>query len=346
MMINIIEIKINEDLIDNKDLLIGLFFDCHCALYIVDLTSEKSFENLEKLLSILGNIQELKDNSNYLTNILILNKTDLKSEIKVDEEKINTFLSKYPLFDSIELSLKDQKGLPELINKIDESYNKTEELKYPCDKIRMYYNNNMNQSIDFTRVDTKGIITCILIGDSETGKSSFLIRFCSNDFLDVFLTTIGIDKQTKLIKVFDINIRLVLWDTAGQERFKSLPGKYYQNADGILILYDVSKKNSFENVKSWMEDIKTNIGENNKTNIFLIGNKVDLEREVSKEEGTQMAKDLGINYFECSNKLNLNVNEIMSHMILNCYDNIKNDKLKGKGTSLDKGNKKKKKKVC
>lgn len=346
-MVNIIEIKINVDLINNKDLLNGLFFDCHCALYMVDLTSEKSFKNLQKLASTLENIETLNNNSNYLTNILILNKTDLKSEIEVNQDIIKNFLSKYPSFDSIEISLKEREGLSELTSKIYQSYKKSEEAKFPCDKIRIYDNNTArSQTYEFTRIDAKGTISCILVGDSETGKSSFLVRFYSNEFSDVFLTTIGIDKQSKIVKVMKDDIRLVLWDTAGQERFKSLPGKYYQNADGILILFDVNKKSSFENVKNWMADIKNNIGENHKTNVFLIGNKVDLKREVSKEEGTQMAKELGIKYFECSNKYNLNVNEIMCHMILYCYENAKNTKFKGKGTSLENANKKNRKRLC
>lgn len=346
-MFNIIEIKINVDLINNKDLLNGLFFDCHCALYMVDLTSEKSFKNLQKLASTFENIETLNNNSNYLTNILILNKTDLKSEIEVNQDIIKNFLSKYPSFDSIEISLKEQEGLSELTSKIYQSYKKSEEAKFPCDKIRIYDNNIApSQTYEFTRIDAKGTISCILVGDSETGKSSFLVRFYSNEFSDVFLTTIGIDKQSKIVKVMKDDIRLVLWDTAGQERFKSLPGKYYQNADGILILFDVNKKSSFENVKNWMADIKNNIGENHKTNVFLIGNKVDLKREVSKEEGTQMAKELGIKYFECSNKFNLNVNEIMCHMILYCYENAKNTKFKGKGTSLENANKKNRKRLC
>ena len=346
-MVNIIEIKINVDLINNKDLLNGIFFDCHCALYMVDLTSEKSFENLQKLASTLENIETLNNNSNYLTNILILNKTDLKSEIKVNKDIIKNFLSKYPSFDSIELSLKEQEGLSELTAKIHQSYNKSEDAKFPCDKIKIYDNNiAQSQTYEFIRVDAKRTISCILVGDSETGKSSFLVRFYSNEFSDVFLTTIGIDKQSKIVKVMNDDIRLVLWDTAGQERFKSLPGKYYQNADGILILFDVNKKSSFENIKYWMADIKNNIGENHKKNVFLIGNKIDLEREVSKEEGTQMAKDLGIKYFECSNKFNLNVNEIMCHVILNCYENAKNSKFKGKSMSLENANKKNRKRLC
>ena len=346
-MINIIEIKINSDLINNNDLLNGMFFDCHCALYMIDLTSEKSFENLKNLASTLEKIETINNNSKYLTNILILNKTDLISEIQVNQDIINNFLSKYPSFDSIELSLKEQKGLSELTTKIYESYNKSVDQRFPCDRIRVHENNiSRSQSFEFTRIDTKGTITCILVGDSETGKSSFLVRFYSNEFSDVFLTTIGMDKQTKIVKVMNDDIRLVLWDTAGQERFKSLPGKYYQNADGILILFDVNKKSSFENVKNWMADIKNNIGENHKTNIFLIGNKVDLKREVSKEEGTQMAKDLGIQYFECSNKFNLNVNEIMCHMILCSYENAKNTKFKGKGMSLENANKKSRRRLC
>ena len=318
MMININEITINDDLMNNKFILEGLFYECHCILFVIDLTSKESFVNLKKFISFLEKNNFIKNDSNYLTIILVLNKSDLEQEIKIDKGEINEFLQKYPLINSIEISSINQKGIPELTQKIYDGFTKNENLSFPLDNL-------------------------MLIGDSETGKSSFLIRYVRNNFSDIFLTTIGLDKEIKIYQHMDKKYRLILWDTAGQERFKSLPKKYFQNADGILLLYDVSKKDTFEHVKNWIEDIKFNLNEERKTNIYLIGNKLDLERNVTREEGLEMARELGIKYFECSNKLNININEIMAHMIMDCSDGIKKEKKENK---LKNNRKNKKKKCC
>jgi small GTP-binding protein len=343
MMININEITINDDLMNNKFILEGLFYECHCILFVIDLTSKKSFVNLEKFISSLEQNQFIKNDSNYLTIILVLNKSDLEQEIKIDKGEINEFLQKYPLINSIEISSINQKGIPELTQKIYDGFTKNENLSFPLDNLKFNENQYNYRSYDSSNLDTEGTINCMLIGDSETGKSSFLIRYVRNNFSDIFLTTIGLDKEIKIYQHMDKKYRLILWDTAGQERFKSLPKKYFQNADGILLLYDVSKKDTFEHVKNWIEDIKFNLNEERKTNIYLIGNKLDLERNVTREEGLEMARELGIKYFECSNKLNININEIMAHMIMDCSDGIKKEKKENK---LKNKRKNKKKKCC
>ena len=343
MMININEITINDDLMNNKFILEGLFYECHCILFVIDLTSKESFVNLEKFISSLEQNKFIENDSNYLTIILVLNKSDLEQEIKIDKGEINEFLQKYPLINSIEISSINQKGIPELTQKIYDGFTKNENLSFPLDNLKFNENQYNYRSYDSSNLDTEGTINCMLIGDSETGKSSFLIRYVRNNFSDIFLTTIGLDKEIKIYQHMDKKYRLILWDTAGQERFKSLPKKYFQNADGILLLYDVSKKDTFEHVKNWIEDIKFNLNEERKTNIYLIGNKLDLERNVTREEGLEMARELGIKYFECSNKLNININEIMAHMIMDCSEGIKKEKKENK---LKNKRKNKKKKCC
>ena len=343
MMININEITINDGLLNNKFILEGLFYECHCILFVIDLTSKESFVKLEKFISSLEQNKFIENDSNYLTIILVLNKSDLEQEIKIDKGEINEFLQKYPLINSIEISSINQKGIPELTQKIYDGFTKNENLSFPLDNLKFNENQYNYRSYDSSNLDTEGTINCMLIGDSETGKSSFLIRYVRNNFSDIFLTTIGLDKEIKIYQHMDKKYRLILWDTAGQERFKSLPKKYFQNADGILLLYDVSKKDTFEHVKNWIEDIKFNLNEERKTNIYLIGNKLDLERNVTREEGLEMARELGIKYFECSNKLNININEIMAHMIMDCSDGIKKEKKENK---LKNNRKNKKKKCC
>ena len=313
LSINIIEIKINDELINNKDLLEQLFFECHCALFLIDLTSDISFSEVKKLISTLTENEVIKNDSNYLTTILVSNKSDLDSKREINKES---------------------------------SYTKKENLEYPSDSIKTLEILDNQESLEFSKIEAEGLINCILIGDSGTGKSSFLIRFFRNEFSQIFLTTIGLDKETKLIKIKNSYYKLVLWDTAGQERFRSLPRKYYQNSDGIFIFFDVNKRATFKSVEKWIEDTKNSIDDTKKTNMYLIGNKIDLEREVSREEAVKLAQDKNIKYFECCNKANINNYEIMTHMIMDCYNDEKKNGKKKNVKKLQKGSTKKKKKCC
>ena len=142
------------------------------------------------------------------------------------------------------------------------------------------------------------------------------------------------EKDLKSLRINGNNYyKLVLWDTAGQERFRSLPKKYYRNIDGVLLIFDVNSRDSFEDVSNWMKDINENAfkaqeeGNENKSTdimIYLIGNKIDMldegERKVTKEEAEKLADDLGVKYFEISCKWNLNIEEVMARIILDCSE--------------------------
>ena len=319
-------------------------FECQCALFLVDITSNESFEIIENLIEtiehILANYKDNKKNpSKYIKKLLILNKIDLDSEKKVSQDIINSFLEKHPDINLLEISLKTEKGIPELLNKILLSYENIGENNLPTDNIYEEIESYKNPQ-NCANLKAEATINCIIIGESEVGKSCFLMRYFRNVFNDNFLTTVGIDKEARIIKIKDTVYRITLWDTAGQERFRSLPNKYYQNADGVLLLFDVSKKSSFENVDIWLDDTKINIKNDSKTKIFLIGNKIDLKRVVTKEEAIKKANECGMEYFEVSCKINMNVTEVMSTMIYNCYQNI--EKTEG-GAKLDRRKIKKRK---
>ena len=177
-------------------------------------------------------------------------------------------------------------------------------------------------------MNEQGALSFILIGDSTVGKTCFLNRYFKNTFVEAFLSTIGIDKEIKHVKVGNDSYKLTVWDTAGQERFRCLPKKYYQNADGVLLLFDVTNEETFTSVSNWMKDVKANSSKtisndaNKQENIslYLIGNKIDLpNRVISKEKAEEMAKSLGMKYFEVSCKINMNIPEVMARMIMECH---------------------------
>ena len=151
----------------------------------------------------------------------------------------------------------------------------------------------------------------LLVGDSEVGKTSFILRFCEDTFKEDSLATIGLDTKTKFLKRNDKKIQLIIWDTAGQERFKSLAKNIFKGAQGILLMYSIDKKSSFKAIKDWLNSIKerTDI---KKVGLLIIGNKCDLpeeKREVDQEMVDTFKEKEKIDIIEGSAKNNINVNE-------------------------------------
>ena len=157
-----------------------------------------------------------------------------------------------------------------------------------------------------------------LLGDQNVGKTCICGAFLGLDFIGDTLSTIGKDKMEASMKMEDgEEMKLVIWDTAGQERFQSIALSSIKNSQGIIVVFDVTSKKSFNNVLRWLEQI------NEKTNsviIVLFGNKCDMEeREVSKEEAEKFAKEHNLIYFETSAKTKLNINEGFSKIANEAY---------------------------
>ena len=143
----------------------------------------------------------------------------------------------------------------------------------------------------------------VIIGEPGTGKTSFLHRLCDNEFKDDYICTVGVDFNVKIIKKDNNILRIQLWDTAGQEKFQVMTKNYYKGAKGCIIIYDISRRSSFEKVPFWIKEFKEMNPESNYI-IFLAGNKKDLtnDRKVSYEEGRVYAKQSGVLFSEISVK--------------------------------------------
>lgn len=287
----------------------------------------------------------INNDDNYLTLILVLNKSDLVEDRKITEVMINEYLMSNTFLESIEISLRDKSGIPELNQKIYSSFKKEDIITFPYENIKEFDEESDSSSTSAIKNTPGKRITCILLGDSHAGKSSFLMRYFKNKFSDAFMTTIGMDKEVKLIKINNQLYHFNLWDTAGEERYRSLPTNYFQRANGIFLLFDINNKTSFENIEKWVDDIIDKSKDNKNLIIYLIGNKIDLERKVLKEDAIQLASKLNIKYFESSNKLNLNIYEIVSHMIMECCSSAQSDN-ETKGAKIFIGEEKKKRKCC
>ena len=147
----------------------------------------------------------------------------------------------------------------------------------------------------------------LLLGDSGVGKSSLLLRYTKNEFTTDMRSTIGVEFGLKYITIDNLQLKVQIWDTAGMERYRSITNAYYKGAKGVIVVYDICRKQSFENVDKWIDDFKSKGDED--AVILLIGNKSDLseQREVTVEEGEIKAKKNKFGFMEASAKDNNNV---------------------------------------
>eukprot|EP01041_Mallomonas_annulata_P008520 gene8520-17570_t len=150
-------------------------------------------------------------------------------------------------------------------------------------------------------------IKLLMIGDSGVGKTCLLLRYANDSFSPTFITTIGIDFKIKNIQLEGKRIKLQIWDTAGQERFRTITTSYFRGAQGILLVYDVTDRQTFMSIRNWVAQIQVHADVN--VNKILIGNKCDMseQRSVSYEEGESLAKEYNIHFFETSAKQDINV---------------------------------------
>ena len=140
----------------------------------------------------------------------------------------------------------------------------------------------------------------LCLGETGVGKTCIILRYTDNKFTRNQMSTVGIDFKIKIIQFKTKIIKLLIWDTAGQERFRNITNQYYNGADGILLIFDVTNRKSFENVTYWMNQIGAK-SDREKIGLILVGNKTDEEkREVSKEEGELFGKNNNIKYIETS----------------------------------------------
>ena len=163
--------------------------------------------------------------------------------------------------------------------------------------VEQSHEDSVDNSISITRQKI------IFVGDAATGKTSIINRIIDNPFNEIYEISIGIDFMSKNIRFRGQNTKIQIWDSAGQEKYKGLIPSYIRNSSLVFLVYDVSRKESFDNIINWINFVR-NI---EKTIMVLCGNKIDLTREVKKSEGEELAKKEGLLFFECSAKTNENI---------------------------------------
>ena len=168
----------------------------------------------------------------------------------------------------------------------------------------------------------------LLIGDSGVGKSCLLLRFADDTYTDSYISTIGVDFKIRTLELESKVIKLQIWDTAGQERFRTITSSYYRGAHGIIVVYDATDRQSFDNLKTWLGEIQRYA--NDKVNILLVGNKCDLKdkKVVSKEEAEKFAQEHNLELLETSAKEAINVEQAFVKMAENIKKRMKENPAK------------------
>ena len=168
-------------------------------------------------------------------------------------------------------------------------------------------------------------IRLIILGNSEVGKTSFIIKYTENKFSPENMSTLGVDIKLKEMKLKNGKYFLLkIFDTAGEERYKSVSVNFIKKADGIILMYDITDKSSFEAISNWIGTIDDNTSDN--LSKILVGNKCDLSdnpREVNKEEGQKKANEYKIPFFETRCKDGINVNEVFEKIVEDIDSNKK-----------------------
>ena len=191
-------------------------------------------------------------------------------------------------------------------------------------------------------------IKIVIIGDSGVGKTNFIFQFTEGKFSPLHVTTVGFDFKTKIIKLpkSKKSVQLQIYDTAGQERYMALNKSLFQKVQGIIIMYDLTNRLSFENFSIWFKAVNETMA--NKT-VVLVGNKLDLANEkriVTEEEGEKLANENKLLFFESSSCTGENVEEIFKIMAEKIYNRLMDEKSDNTNTKINLNKKKNKKKNC
>mgnify|MGYP001304311310 CR=1 FL=1 len=283
----------------------------HVISLIFDVTDYESFNNLKVWY------QEVEQYAPSEVKLLVVgNKTDLESARQVPTEDGLDFATKIGA-NYIETSAKNGSNVDEMLqtaasigvgmNSQDPSKD-SKDIKTPSKTESQSTTKIQERSLDY-------LFKLLLVGATKTGKSCILQRYLDNNFSDNYTSTLGIDFKNKSLEAYGKKVKLQIWDTAGEEKYKAVVSAQYQGAHGVVLVYDVTNRESFAKVQSLHEDIKGRSSD--KVKFIIAGNKSDLDsqREVSYDEGTGFAEGIGSGFLEISAKSGENVQDLFTIML-------------------------------
>ena len=172
-------------------------------------------------------------------------------------------------------------------------------------------------------------IKIILLGDSSVGKTTILCNYIDNTYNEDVTPTVGLENRVKTIDIRGLKAKIQLWDIAGQEKYNSMTQQYFHNTDGILLVFDLTNKDSFSRIKKWLTEIKNN-SDHHRVKKLLIGNKSDLKDKIKVSQDdidNLINKEKGLKYLEVSAKMNTNVSKAFENLINSIVGKRTNEEL-------------------
>ena len=328
---NPLYLSLYESNLDNYEMikmnLDTLLVQTECIILMWDTSKFDSFDNIENLFYTIN--QGMNDRKFRNAPIfLIKNKTDLNlSSSQRSEEgniNINNSINKMKK-ENInvifrEISLLDKDNFLKLLLDISRNISNNGQKLMNNDVVNIVRFNDT--PINEIKRNFK-IIKCILLGHTYVGKTTFF-KYLKGEKNRLYLSTIGIELLNFEFTINNEKAYFQLYDTSGQERFKSLSANYFKNADGVILMYDVTNQESYESLNEWIYNINENQNFNN-ISLILVANKIDEteKRVISKKEGIKKAEENNIKYYECSCLYGLNLFEIFNEIMLEAFN--KND---------------------
>ena len=166
------------------------------------------------------------------------------------------------------------------------------------------------------------VFKIVMLGSAAVGKTSLINMYCEGAFQEDYKPTLGANIVRKDVNLNSTKVRLIMWDLAGQEKYRVVRSMYFQGCQGALLVYDVTRYSTFDSINSkWLRDFKKYVKKEG--TYILIGNKTDLNREVDKDMAEKKAKELGVEYYETSAKLNQNVDKAFESLSIQILNNLK-----------------------
>eukprot|EP01121_Diplochlamys_sp_Union-15-3_P017258 TRINITY_DN603_c0_g1_i1.p1 TRINITY_DN603_c0_g1~~TRINITY_DN603_c0_g1_i1.p1 ORF type:complete len:191 (-),score=19.59 TRINITY_DN603_c0_g1_i1:19-591(-) len=181
------------------------------------------------------------------------------------------------------------------------------------------HTDNVNSDLTTVPGECDYFFKLLIIGDSNVGKSSLLLRFTENNFTESIKNTVGVDFKIRTVSIQGRIIKLQIWDTAGQEKFRTITANYYRGSHGVIIVFDLSNIESFEHVQHWLSEIDSQSSSGIKK--LLVGNKSDLSRAVPESAVKQLISKENLAYIETSAKEDKNVEAAFLQLVTDCIPN-------------------------
>lgn len=313
-----------------------IIFSCSVIIFLFDITKDESFRKIQKIIEIISNL----DKRSKIIKFALGNKLDLEENRLISGFEAQSFINKFPCFvQYMDISLKTKENFSELLSLLYTSFTSplsikrtnsietlifTGQIENDADCMYNYTLSNVYKWIGKEPPEFKTgtqIYNIILLGCEKVGKSSFLFQLN-----DQQINGNGVIKDLfKYVKIRNTEIKIHLWDTAGLEKYQSITPNYYKQADGVIVLFDVTNEETLNKGEKWFKEASEYLRKN--AICFLVGNKLDLikERQITQDVGNKIALSYNMKYLEISCTKNINIDELVNAISWDIYANGPDD---------------------